>query len=471
MKERFFKWRGWRAAGKTACFLLLLALTLGRVDAVLSIKEIDGLYSMKTFYRQEKGTVDVLVLGSSHAYVNIDPGTLWEEYGTAAYDLGGGIQPFWNTYYFLKEALKTQTPRLIVLEAYTTAFTGEYGDNGRAASNTFGMKWSRDKLEAIRLSAPPDRQSSFILDYTQYHNRWRYLSREDFMEYKGDRARYACWKGSFVSGGTGDLAWPEDARTEERAPMAEKTETWYRKTIELAQASGVPLLIVVNPYPAVTAEEQAVYNTASDIASEYGVPFVNFNRDFGGLDLDPAADFYDGHHMNVWGSRKFTKQLGQYLTEHYDLPDRRGDPAYQSWEENAQYIEAYARDGKLARGVSAEEAAALLLDPDYTCAVSVSGNGGAAYGPLLEALGIPAGEAGMWLVSAGEVLWSSGPGGGTEYFELDGHDLKLTAGPEGNAMVYDRENIQPAADSVSVFVYDAVTQAQAAYLAFDAAGL
>lgn len=115
-------------------------------------------------------------------------------------------------------------------------------------------------------------------------------------------------------------------------------------------------------------------------------------------------------------------------------------------------------------------AAALLTDPDYTCAVSVSGNGGAAYGPLLEALGIPAGETGLWLVSAGSVLWSSGPSG-TEYFELDGHDLKLTAGPEGNGMVFDWETIQPTADGVSVFVYDAVTRARAAYLAFDAAGL
>lgn len=103
------------------------------------------------------------------------------------------------------------------------------------------------------------------------------------------------------------------------------------------------------------------------------------------------------------------------------------------------------------------------------CAVSVSGNGGAAYGPLLEALGIPAGEAGMWLVSAGSVLWSSGLSG-MKYFELDGHDLKLTAGPEGNGMVFDRETIQTPADGVSVFVYDAVTQARAAYLAFDAAG-
>lgn len=59
------------------------------------------------------------------------------------------------------------------------------------------------------------------------------------------------------------------------------------------------------------------------------------------------------------------------------------------------------------------------MDPDYTCTVSVSGSGGAAYGPLLEALGI----------STGDVLWNSSPSS-TEYFELDAHDLKLSARPE-----------------------------------------
>ena len=85
---------------------------------------------------------------------------------------------------------------------------------------------------------------------------------------------------------------------------------------------------MVVPYPGVTVEHYALYNTAADIVGEYGVPFVNFNRDFEALDLDPATDYADGHHMNVWGSRKFASQLGKLLAERYDLPDRRGDPAY-----------------------------------------------------------------------------------------------------------------------------------------------
>lgn len=472
MKERFLNWKGWKAAVKTACFLLVLALVLGRADAVLAFKqsEMNGSYSMERLYNLDENSVDVLILGSSHAYVNIDPGTLWEERGIPAYILGGEIQPFWNTRYYLKEALKTQTPRLVVMDAYTATFTKEYNDNGRAVSNTFGMKWSRDKAEAMRLSAPPDRLSGFFLGYCQYHARFRELGREDFLANLGDSARYADWKGSYVSTLVNSGEWPADVQTEERKPMTAKTEEWYRKTIELARSRGVPLLIVVNPYPGVTEAQQAVFNTAADIAGEYGVPFVNFNEDFAALDLDPAVDYIDSGHMNVWGSRKFTRQLGELLTERYDLPDRRGDPAYQSWENNARYIAAFARDGRLAQGAAPEEAASLLLDPDYTCAVGVSGGGGTVFAPLLEALGVPAGEEGLWLSSGGEALWASGAEG-TEYFTLDRHDLKLSRTGGGNAMVFDKGGVEQVRDGVTVFVYDRVTQAEAARLTFDAAAL
>ena len=463
MKEETAKWTGWKAILKTVCFLLLLALALGRVNEILALKSYDGLYTMQQFYKQPKDTVDLLVLGSSHAYVNIDPGILWEEYGVPAYDLGGGVQPLWNTYFYLKEALKTQTPKLIVLDAYTVTFNQEYNDNGRAVSNTFGMKWSRDKVNAMKLSAPPDKLSSFLLGYTQYHSRIRELSREDFLKDKGDEARYASWKGSYLSTAVRSFAWPKDVQTEERGLMTEKTEAWYRKTIELAQSANVPLLIVVNPYFNITTEHQAIYNTAADIAAEYGVPFVNFNRNFTILELDPAVSYFDEEHMNIWGSREFTRMLGKMLTEDYNLPDHRGDSVYQSWEDNAQYIAAYARDGRLTQGVTPEEAASLLLNPDYTCAVSVSGNGGTFFASLLEALGVPAGETGAWLVCNGEILWAAETGESEVYFPLDQHDLKVSQ----DEMVFDRGMVQTVLNGISIFVYDSVTQAQAAYLVFD----
>lgn len=99
-------------------FILILGVILGYVNKVFKVKYSDGIYSVTKFYELEDDTVDVLILGSSHAFENFNTGTLWDEYGMASYILAGSLQPMWNTYYYLKEALKTQTPELIVLEAF-----------------------------------------------------------------------------------------------------------------------------------------------------------------------------------------------------------------------------------------------------------------------------------------------------------------------------------------------------------------
>lgn len=466
MREIFGR-SGWKAAGKTVCFLLLLALALGWADGVLALKSDQGIYQIQGLYEQERNSIDVLVVGSSHAFYGVDPGTLWDEYGVAAYDLGAGNQTLWSSYFYLKEALRTQRPKVVVLEAYMATLSEEYFGGSWAFLSTSGTRWSPDKPEHIRLSVPPEERAGYLLEWTQYHTRYNALSRTDFLPYHGDPGKYRCWKGSYVELDAGGFLWPEDIRTEERAPLAEKTGEWYRKIMELTRDAGIPLLAVVVPYPGVTLEHQALYNTASDIAAEYGIPFVNYNREFEALGMDAAAVFRDGHHLNIWGSRKFTEKLGALLVERYGLPDRRGDPAWQSWEDYARYIEAYVRDIELSRGISPAVAADLLPDPDYICAVAVSGNGGTTFAPLLEALGVPTGQEGLWLSSGGVVSWASGPEG-EEYFQLDYHDLKLSRMPEGNAMVYDKATQTLLPNGVSILVYDIVTQNLAGYFTFDA---
>ena len=109
------------------CFLLILVLCLGYANSVFKVKYGDGIYDVTKFYELEDNTVDVLFLGSSHAFEDFNTGTLWDEYGMSSFILAGSVQPMWNTYFYLKEALKTQTPKLIVLEGYCTVFSEASG--------------------------------------------------------------------------------------------------------------------------------------------------------------------------------------------------------------------------------------------------------------------------------------------------------------------------------------------------------
>ena len=62
---------------KVVGFIVGLSVLLWCVGHVLTFKDRDGIYSMTKFYELEENTVDVLVLGSSHAYTKINTGILW----------------------------------------------------------------------------------------------------------------------------------------------------------------------------------------------------------------------------------------------------------------------------------------------------------------------------------------------------------------------------------------------------------
>ena len=98
---------------------------------------------------QEKDTLDVIFLGSSHAYLGIQPMQLWEEYGIASYNLCSAEQPFWVSYYTIKEALKTQHPKVILLDAKPAIYTRDYSKRGRTILSTYGIKGMENRVGAI----------------------------------------------------------------------------------------------------------------------------------------------------------------------------------------------------------------------------------------------------------------------------------------------------------------------------------
>ena len=103
---------------KIISFLVAFILTFTGIIQILDFKYLDSIFKVDSFYDLEDNTVDVLVLGSSHAYQGINTAVLWRNFGIASFNLCGAAQPIWNTYYYLEEALKTQTPKAIILDNY-----------------------------------------------------------------------------------------------------------------------------------------------------------------------------------------------------------------------------------------------------------------------------------------------------------------------------------------------------------------
>ena len=271
---------------------------------------------MTKLYELEDDTVDVLILGSSHAFENFNTATLWDEYGMSSYILAGSVQPMWNKYYYLKEALKTQTPEVIVLEGFLTTWYQDYIDDSRIIKNNFGLNWSIDKINSIKVSSPEERWGEFFLEYAQYHTRYTELSAADFLKNQNEKL-YDDWKGFGCNMFTTPLESIDVSGVSEKAVLYEKTETYYRKTIELAQERNIPIVVVISPFAGISEAAQQLFNTAGDIASAYNVPFLNSNLVVSEIGLDYSTDAADTDHLNYKGNQKFSKYIGKYLIEHF----------------------------------------------------------------------------------------------------------------------------------------------------------
>lgn len=394
-------------------FVAIAISVLGCVKWVFELKAVDGSYPAQMFYKQEENSIDVLCLGSSHTYSNINPAVLWDEHGMASYNLAGSNQPLWNTYYYFREALKYQQPELVVLDVYRAVENQDYQDDARVAMNTFGLRYSENYMEALEVSIEDEESYlDYLLRYPVYHSRYQELKKRDFLPYNGDYnaenykgLNLNCISTTYYEG------FPDVTDVKDVGIMTEKTEEYLRKIIELAKEEEIPLLLVSAPYMGVTQEDKMVYNCVELVAEEYDVAFVDFNEYFNEIGFDPATDFAESSHLNYYGNEKYTRFLGDYISKHYEVTDRRGDENYASWEANSDFYHKHSSNVDLKKTTDLKEYFAKLFGnaERYTVCVSTSGNyigEGENVTALLSEYGMNAHQDALWVFKNGELIYS-----------------------------------------------------------------
>ncbi len=455
-----------KSAVRIICFMFIFIMVLYYINKVFKVKFGDGIYSVTKFYELENESVDILILGSSHAFEDFNTGTLWDEYGMASYVLGGSVQPMWNTYYYLKEALKTQTPELIVLEGYLLTYESEFIDDSRIIKNNYGLKWSQNKIESIKISSPEERWSEFLLEYTQYHTRYTELERGDFLKNQGNKL-YDDWKGFGCNMITTPLECMDVSSVLQRAPLYEKTERYYRAIIELAQERGIPIVVVISPYADIDESDQKKYNMASDIAAEYNVPFINCNLLIKEIGIDYSTDAGDGAHLNYKGNQKYSRYIGAYLKSNFAISDRMNDIRYSTWQRNADFTRQMIADQMLIETYDINTISGMIQDPDYRVIISVDGTCNSSNENLrffFETFGIyDEGINGIWLWEDNAITWYSGMEEAKHFIEDSSHDFCMErswsdSGQYVNEITYDNVEYKKVSDGINVLVFDKKTE-------------
>ncbi len=280
-------------------------------------------------YYRETTDHDVLFIGDCEVFENFSPVTLYNEYGITSYIRGGAQQLVWHSYYLLEDALQTETPKVVVYNVLALKY-GEPQSEAYNRLNLDGMRWGSAKIGAIKASMTADEDfMSYVFPLLRYHDRidklreedWKYWFRNDEpLSFKG----YLMHVG--VKPNTGLPTPPRLKPGEEHLP--ETSMAWLEKMAALCESRGIALVLIKSPsidpywYPEWDADIQA-------FAKSHGLRYDNMIEQNDRIGIDMQTDTYDqGQHLNVYGAEKLSRYYGAVLKAAYDLPDRRGEAAY-----------------------------------------------------------------------------------------------------------------------------------------------
>ena len=303
-----------------AASLLVSAPPLHFAAAVLRPAQTSYGSTWSAFLAEPEDSLDVIYLGSSFAYCDINPSIVYEHSGLTGYVMGGSEQPLSITYWYLREILRTQSPEAVVLEA-TSLYFKRY--QNYTQTNIVPMPFSLNKLGAVFTAAEPELRLGLLFDLYFYHGRWQELGRADVKKalfpHQWDEKKGFTPMNEVLEG-VGEAPYVADRQVsgEDYA----NNLFWLEKLIGLCREKGIRLILTVNPsYTRCTPEAYA--SLAEDVhAIEPSVEFYDWSAMFEEIGLVPTLHLYDGGHLNQDGAAVFSAWLGGFLTGELGLTPR-----------------------------------------------------------------------------------------------------------------------------------------------------
>jgi len=315
-------------------FLLPVALLLPLTGRILRPAHTDYGSTWREYLQEPENSIDVLFLGSSYAYCDWNPGAMYAASGLTSYVMGGSEQTPALTYWYLKEALKTQHPSVVVMEG-TSLFFDRYQNYTQI--NVGYMPWGRNRVGAIFDAAEPELRLGLFFDLYFYHDRWKELTPGQVL-----RALSPA-KADNLKGHTAvDTVFANLEGGPWKRDMAQSEEVYQQNLEDLARIArlcadnGIDLIVTINPTYSQYVPE--VYERlGEDVQVSRNVRFINWSDHFEEAGLDPAVHLYDGGHLNQEGAKVFSAWTGERLLEMGYAPREQTEENAAAWKAAAEY--------------------------------------------------------------------------------------------------------------------------------------
>lgn len=254
---------------------------------------------------QYSDSLDVLFLGSSHAYRGFDT-RLFNQYGIRSFNLGSSSQSPLQTYVLLQRYLDKVRPKLIVYEVFPTTF-----DSDGVESSLDLVSNDKNDIYSYLMG--------FRINNMKTWNTLFYASYRDFFGLNKDYDEPVVKRNDiYVKGGFVEKKlkyYTPNTLPPERIRFHPKQLDQFEDIVSMIKSRGIELILVYAPIPEVNFSRYD-NNTYFDSCMKTYSYYYNFNTM---LDLNDSVHFYDKHHLNQSGVEVFNHSLIEVLNKKHGV--------------------------------------------------------------------------------------------------------------------------------------------------------
>ncbi len=297
------------------CGLLLCVLVLASWVLIPARTEYGSTWG--SFAAEQPDSIQAMFFGSSLVYCDVIPAVIWQESGVASYVMAGPEQTFSTTYYYIKQALQTQSPSVLFIEA-TGIFYPRY--TGFTKVNIGYMPFSFNRLEATFAAAEKEQWCGLLFPPFNYHDRWDQLTAFDFKKavcgYPADEMAGYTFLDRIAKN---DMDKVLQRTVEFDQETYDLNISYLHKIASLCAEKKIACVFYLTPSYLRLADTY-LEMLAQDMPTGENIRFIDFNANFDDLGIDNYQDFYDHMHFNYRGAEKFSASLAQLLSEYQLSP-------------------------------------------------------------------------------------------------------------------------------------------------------
>lgn len=250
--------------------------------------------------------VDILFLGSSHAYRGLDP-RIFEKHGFTSFNLGSSAQTPIQSCLLFKRYCDNLSPEIAIYEISPLTFLND------------GVESSLDIIANTNISIETIKMA-FQINNLKTYNALLYAICRKTLNFKKYNEPKVIGEDSYIQGGfvEREITYYSDYKnksSQTKSIIQDIIEsdqlTYFQETVHQLKSTGVQTILIQTPVTSRFYKDYNPLNTQFDsLMASFGVPYYNFNKI---MIMNDSLDFYDRHHLNQIGVEKFNNQLIEIL--------------------------------------------------------------------------------------------------------------------------------------------------------------